>query len=189
MLKDKKIVLASSSPQRESLLRKAGLEFVVQAPDVDEEKIYGVTAIETATLRAIAKAENVIQQYPNDIVIAADTVVEASDGALLGKPNDEKEAKKMFSSLLGTTHSVSSVAVLIVGEDRHIFQSKAMVSLRQSTPLEIRNYIQTGESIGKAGGLCVQGVGKKFVEVIDGEEAAVVGLPLEQILDFLDFLK
>lgn len=189
MLQDKKIILASASKQRVNMLKEAGLTFTVEVSDVDEEKIYGVTAAETATLRAVAKAEVIARKFPEDIVIAADTVVESNDGALLGKPANKKEAKEMFSALLGTTHQVISVAVLIVGEDSHIFQEKAWVTLRAASASETDDYIATEESIGKAGGLCVQGEGKKFVDNIEGENAAVIGLPLEQILEFLEHLK
>ena len=64
MLQDKKIILASASKQRVNMLKEAGIPFTVEVSDVDEEKIYGVTAAETATLRAVSKAEVIARKFP-----------------------------------------------------------------------------------------------------------------------------
>jgi len=182
----KKIILASASPQRLELLKTAGVVLTVWPSEVDEEPLVSTDVAETAWLRAKAKAEEVAKLFPDALVIGADTVVEGRSGNLLSKPETIEEASKMFRSLIGTRHRVISAACLLMSGKKERIVEEAWVTLTTLEEEEIEDYLATRESLGKAGGLCVQGIGKKFVEKIEGEEAVVVGLPLEKILNFLE---
>lgn len=184
-LNDKNIILASASPRRVALLQELGVGLTVHPALVVEELIVGRDAVETAWLRAEAKAREVHSKFSNDLVLAADTIVEDSSGKLLGKPDSRQEASEMLNRLFGTRHRVVSVACIVVEGKYHRFEGEAWVSLKQPIEDEIENYLAGGESIGKAGGLCVQGEGRKFVNNIEGEEAVVIGLPLNAIRAFL----
>jgi septum formation protein len=180
------LLLASASPRRSALLKEAGISFTVCPPEVDEEKILGDGLISRAVLRARAKAEEVAKKFPEAIVLAADTIVESEEGELLGKPATPEEASEMFRSLLGTRHQVMTAACVIQNGQGHDLVDEALVKLKNASEEEISAYLKTGESLGKAGGLCIQGEGRRFVENILGEEAVVLGLPMKKILRFLE---
>src|SRR5437899_1906214 len=96
-------VLASSSPRRRELLRNAGIEFEVHTADVPEVHVPGETPLDFASRLALAKADAVAQQRPNDYVLGADTIV-IIEGEILGKPRDASDAARMLRLLSNKTH-------------------------------------------------------------------------------------
>src|SRR5438105_3161113 len=108
-----RLILASASPRRQLILREAGYDFVVHPANIDEEK-YPINLMpsEVAKFLAEEKAHIVSAQFPNDVVLGADTVVAFGD-RLLGKPRDVADARRMLELLSGTTHIViTGVAVV-----------------------------------------------------------------------------
>lgn len=178
-----KVLLASGSPRRRELLTTVGLPFqVVLGETLDEEKILGELqgSLETRMIRlAQLKGDAVAQEYPDAVVISADTVVELN-GELLGKPGDSEEAREMLTRLSGRTHTVHTAVVV-----QHAAQgmlSSGLESTRVSfNALErqvIDSYIARDEPYDKAGGYAIQGIGALLVRSIDGDYSNVVGLPL-----------
>ena len=110
------IVLASASPRRKELLERAGFEFI-SVPAQTEEIVPEKIAVEDMPeYLAVKKAEAVLQDYPNDIILSADTMVEL-DGVIYGKPGDERSAFHMLRQLSGKTHHVyTGVCILANGE-------------------------------------------------------------------------
>ena len=188
------IILASASPRRRELLERIGItRFTVAAPNVDESVEPGLSPadiVETLSLRKARAAAKIFG--PDDLIIAADTVV-ALDGAVLGKPRDEDDAFAMLSALSGRENRVYTGVTVIQG-DKAVTQHEATaVTFRTLAPDEIRGYIATGEPMDKAGAYGIQGVGALLVSGIRGDYSNVMGLPmfrLGQILrDFgLDLL-
>ncbi len=172
------IILASQSPRRQELLKLTGLPFTVHAADIDETMDKSLPVQQEVTRVSRLKAQAIAAgASPDDIVIAADTIV-VIDGRELGKPHSEAEALDMLRLLSGRTHEV--VTVLSVCRGTHI-ESEAVVTKVTFRPLceeELRAYVKTGEPMDKAGSYGIQGYGAMFVSRIEGDYFSVMGLPL-----------
>lgn len=183
------LVLGSSSPRRRELLAQAGIPHVVREPGVDER--LGPDEAPPAYLRRVvrAKLDAVRTAAPLDdsrVVLVADTIVVAHDGAVLGKPADRGEALAMVERLSGATHRVST-AFMLAGADRrrlpaHFETVTTNVTFRVLRRGEAQAYVATGEGVDKAGGYGIQGRAGAFVERIEGSYSNVVGLPLCELV-------
>ena len=178
------IILASSSLRRHELLRSMGVFFEVIVPDINEGA--SGDARETVIEMAQQKAWQVAQQYPERYVLGSDTLV-AFEGAILGKPRDEKDACSMLAMLQGRWHEVhSGVCLYLPGEKmpdvRHCVTRVHFAAL---TDDEIRDYVLSGEPQGKAGAYSMQGNAGMFVTEIVGSFSNVIGLPTAIVRDML----
>ena len=175
-----RLILASASPRRQSLLREAGYSFVIHPADIDEENYpSGLTPAQLAEFLANAKADAVASVYPNDVTIGSDTIVALGE-QLLGKPVDAIHARQMLSQLSGTTHIVIT-GVAVVQPGISFRASSAVTSTVQMRPLtddEIERYVAGGEWQGKAGGYGIQD-NDPFVTNLGGSLTNIVGLPME----------
>ena len=173
------IILASQSPRRKELLGQMGLRgFKVTSPEVDEtvdEHLPPAQVVEELSRRkAMAVARHA---DGDDLIIAADTVV-ALEGAVLGKPADQREAFAMLTALSGNRHYVYTGLTVIQG-DRVVTQHECTtVTFRELEPEEISHYIATGEPMDKAGAYGIQGLGAMLVSGMEGDYFNVVGLPI-----------
>lgn len=175
----KPLILASGSPRRKELLQQVKLSFEVKVSNIEETFDPSLAPEEIATSLAIQKANDVVREQKDAIVIGADTIV-VYDGHVLGKPKNEEEAKYMLRLLSGNTHYVIS-GVAIVSEERQVsFYEKTAVTFWDLTDEEINYYIQSGEPMDKAGSYGIQEVGALFVKEIQGDYFSVVGLPLSR---------
>lgn len=176
---DIEIVLASGSPRRRQLLEQIGLTgFRVLASDVDESLPAGLgpgEAVELLSARKGAAVAGLVS--PETLVIAADTVV-ALDGAILGKPRDGEEARRMLSALSGRTHQVYTGVSLFYRGERRTEHEVTSVAFRPLSEEEIAAYVATGEPMDKAGAYGIQGLGALLVERLEGDYFNVMGLPL-----------
>jgi len=185
-----RLILASSSPRRQRLLRQMGLEFDVVPSDVREDFIDGESPKDHVLRLAGVKAHRVAEIYPDRWVIGADTAV-AIDGMILGKPQTEQEAFRMLLALSGRNHRVFtgvSVCHRAKGKGETI-AVETVVRMKTLTREEISWYIRTGEPFDKAGGYAIQGKGAFMVQRIEGSYTNVVGLPLCELLEVLDRLE
>lgn len=185
---DFRLLLASQSPRRRSLLRDVGVPFTVVLSDA-EEKVSGRPATELVEANALAKIKSVRMQAgpePGSFVLGTDTLV-TIDGAVMGKPASADEAVAMLEMLSGRTHQViSGVALQRVGgtgpnhaADRvEVAGAVTDVTFSQLDSGQVESYVASGEWWGKAGGYAVQGLAGLFVTEIKGEYSNVVGLPL-----------
>ena len=178
-------MLASSSPRRRELLAELGVDFRVTHVHVDET-LPGVGPEEAARLLAERKARSADVE-PRATVVAGDTLVVTADGEILGKPRDEEDAVRILSSLGGTTHRV--ITGICVSRDEPPFHASdavtTRVTMRALTEDEVRAYVATGESEGKARAYAIQEHGDRFVTRVDGSWSNVVGLPLERLGELL----
>jgi septum formation protein len=185
-----KLLLASRSPRRQELLREAGYAFEIDPADVDEEN-YPRSHLPSEVVLYLAKLKlaAVSQRHPDDVVLAADTVVAFGD-LILGKPADSEQARQMLRLLEGTTHVV--VTGVAVGRNITGFQRSdrvmSAVRMRGLSESEINKYVETGAWQGKAGGYGIQDADyhsgivpsgtEPFVKRIAGCETNIVGLPM-----------
>ena len=160
-------------------MQMLGVKDLKIVPAVGEEKAApGLTP--DALVRALAshKAREVAEKCgPDDVVIAADTIV-WHDGRVYGKPHSEAEASDMLRALSGNTHEVYTGVCVIRGEKELTAAEQSSVRFRKLTDAEIAAYIASGEPMDKAGAYGAQGLASLFVEGIEGDFFNVMGLPL-----------
>jgi septum formation protein len=174
-----KLVLASSSPRRAALLAAAGYHFQIRVADVDETPRDGETAAALVERLARLKAATVACAS-DEIVLAADTTV-ACDGAIMNKPDDEREAARMLRELSGRAHEVFTGVTLRHYGGEETFVERTVVWFETLSEADIVWYVTSGEPLGKAGAYGIQGLASRFVTRVDGSYPNVVGLPTAQV--------
>ena len=179
------IILASASPRRRRLLGQLGLTCRAVPADIDETALPGETATDHVQRLALEKARVVAADHPDHVVVAGDTVV-TLQGAILGKPADDREAVDMLLRLRGLEHRVESgIAVIAPGGREAADVVGADVRFRAFDGELAEAYVATGEPLDKAGAYGIQGMGSVLVESIAGDYFAVMGLPVARLVDLL----
>lgn len=177
------LILASSSPRRQELIRTFQFPVQIEVSAVDEDYA-PLTApaeiVETLALRkAVAVTNNLKSQSQDGIVIGSDTIVVYAN-QILNKPINDEDAMRMLSLLQGQTHQVfSGVACIDLKTGKQSVQHRMTeVTMRELSVGQIRRYIASGEPRDKAGAYGIQGIGATLVDSIRGCYFNVVGLPL-----------
>ncbi|WOE32800.1 MULTISPECIES: Maf family nucleotide pyrophosphatase [unclassified Acinetobacter] len=182
------IILASSSPRRRELLSQLGLQFEICSPDIDET-LHPNEQVEHYVERlASQKAEAVLKQFPNAIVLAADTSV-AIEQHILAKPESKQHAFAMWSLLSGRQHHVYSGVCVRTKQQKHSIVVSTAVEFQKMTANDMEDYWATGEPIGKAGAYAIQGIAARYIPRIQGSYSNVVGLPLFETVQLLQTVK
>lgn len=182
----KRIILASMSPRRKSLLSKFNAKLYVKGSFIEEYMDKDMSPEVNAMSLAFQKAEDVSKRVSkDDIIIAADTLVYKE--RILGKPQDRREAYNMLKYLSGSVHSVfTGIAVMKTGSNIKVVDyEETKVEFRQLKDTLIEKYLDTGEYIDKAGSYGIQGKGAIFVKGIKGSYSNVVGLPIAKVDNIL----
>lgn len=187
------IVLASASPRRAELLAAGGVLFRVLPADVDETLRAGTLPEEGARLLAERKARAVAERLSatEAFVLGADTIVtvDLADGPrLLGKPENEFQARQMLRWLSGSRHRVITGVCAVRAKDGVAVtgSERTFVTMRPIQPFEIDEYVASGEWRDKAGGYAIQESADRFVTGLEeGGLDNVVGLPVKLSLDLL----
>jgi septum formation protein len=182
MENNKRVILASGSPRRRELLAYIIKDFDVVPSGIDETAS-GSPARQVRQLAA-DKAADIARQYPDALVIGADTLV-AIGSVVLGKPKDEAEAAAMLRKLSGRTHRVYTGIAVVSNGVTHVAAKATRVTFCHMSGAEIRDYIATGEPMDKAGAYGIQGYGGKFISGIHGCYFNVMGLPLNRLYTML----
>lgn len=195
---DFRIVLASASPRRKELMELAGFDFEIW-PSRKEEIISSEkpsdVCVELSKQKALDVAAQIRTYNENHpditteqdiLVIGADTIVALKD-VILGKPVDEEDAKRMLRSLSGETHSVfTGVTFVFMSKDGRVgeysFSDETKVSFYDVSEDEIKDYVDTGDPLDKAGAYGIQTGAALFVKAIEGDFYNVVGLPIARML-------
>jgi septum formation protein len=168
-------------------MAEAGCSFEVVSPEVDETLPRGMAPGDAAVEVARRKAAAVALLRPGSVVIAADTIVVAPGGKVLGKPADAADARRMLGELSGSTHVVIT-GVAIIDAASGVSLSRAVstrVVFGRMTAAEIDEYVASGEALGKAGAYAIQETGDRFVQRVEGSFTNVVGLPMEAVAEML----
>ena len=183
------LVLASASPRRSELLKRAGYSFAVAPPEIDESPREREDALAYCERMAREKAAAGAEGRAAGTVLGGDTVV-IIDGDILGKPRDVEDAHAMLSSLSGRTHHVASaVALRDVGagvEVSGIEVSEVCFDELSSEVLD--GYLAGDEWCDKAGAYAIQGEASRFAHLRSGELDTVIGLPILLVADLSDRL-
>lgn len=182
----RKIILASGSPRRRSLLTEAGFNFESISLDIDESFPEELALNEVAEYLANKKADASIQYIQDqEIIITADSVVVLND-KIFNKPQDFKEAYRMLAFLSGKKHTVYTGVCLIDKSKRLSFTGTSQVYMRDLTDQEIRWYIENYKPYDKAGSYAVQEwIGLCKISSIEGSYANIMGLPTDLVYEGL----
>ena len=175
----RRLILASGSPRRRQLLSLLGLPFVIKASHIDEGQLDGEAPVELVTRVSQAKARAVSDVRPDELVVAADTIV-VLDGRVLGKPNGAEEAAAMLRDLRGRAHTVLSGVAVWQPDNRRMRRElgESTVWMREYTDDEIASYVASGDPLDKAGAYAIQHPQFDPVSEVEGCWLSVMGLPL-----------
>jgi septum formation protein len=199
------IYLASQSPRRQDLLKQIGVQFemliaeagedteIIETPLPNEKARQYVERV-TFAKSAIALARWQKSGKPWAPILCADTTVSlpgSSDGEILGKPTDAANAAYILEMLSGKVHEVLTAVVLTIDPKTNplCLVQVSEVEFAHLTPEHITNYINSGEPFGKAGAYGIQGLGGAFIPSIRGSYSGIMGLPIYEVNQLLDFAK
>ena len=170
------LILASASPRRQELLKLFNLPFTVRVADIDETMDLSRPAFDevarVSKLKALA-----VDRTPDDIVIAADTIV-VCEGKVLGKPKDEADAFATLRLLSGRDHQVMTGCTVLLGDRCESFTEVTDLHFRELSDREIARYVSSGEPMDKAGSYGIQGGAALFCTHMVGDYYNVMGLPV-----------
>ena len=172
----KNLILASASPRRRELLSLFGIPFTVRAADVDETMDPAQAPCDEVARVSCRKAL-AVERGPEDVVVAADTIVVCT-GRVLGKPHSREEAISMLRLLSGREHQVMTGCTVLCGDRRETFTEVTDLTFRPLSEAEIRRYVASGEPMDKAGAYGIQGGAALFCPGIRGDYYNVMGLPV-----------
>lgn len=174
-----KLILASASPQRSTLLEGIGVQFDVAPSNVDEAECPLEDPIERASVLACLKARDVAGRNSGAFVLGCDTLVVAADGTLLEKPKDEKDARAMIALQCGRTSVVHSGLCLIDPKGKeHVGVSSSSVTFAKLSDARIDEWIASDLWQDRSGSFQIDGRGQLMIEKIEGDWTGVVGLPV-----------
>lgn len=182
------VYLASQSPRRRQLLEQIGVsyELLLATPEEDAESLEVVlpneaplTYVKRVTQLKLEAAVQRMKQrgLPNAPVLCADTTV-ALGRSILGKPENAADALRILKMLSGQTHRVLTAVALASGRKRVSAVSISQVTFAPMSLAVMKNYIATGEPMGKAGAYGVQGAAAAYISQIKGSYTGIMGLPL-----------
>ncbi|XP_071575163.1 dTTP/UTP pyrophosphatase [Temnothorax nylanderi] len=177
-------ILASGSPRRHDIVRQLRINAEV-VPSVYDENLdrsryegHGEYVQDIARYKVLEVYERLkADPVPPSLIIGADTMVTMGD-VIYGKPQNEAEAFRMLSSLANKQHVVYTGVCLKTPKAELQFHESARVKFGDVSERQIRDYIKTGDSMDKAGGYGLQGIGGCLIERIEGDYYTITGLPL-----------
>ena len=178
---NKKIILASGSPRRKTLLEWAEVSFEVIVQPTNEsypsELSIDEVPVHIARQKALAVAAGL---SGNEIIIAADTVVVLGD-EIIGKPTSREDAILILSKLAGKTHRVITGVVLLEGDNETAFADSTTVHFHPLTPEQIAFYVDKYKPYDKAGAYAIQEwIGVVGIKSVEGDFYNVVGFPVQR---------
>ena len=180
------IILASASPRRKEILGNTNLKFEVIKSDIDEVILPEESPCQVVMRLAYEKSMDIAYNNKNKLIIGADTIV-CLDNIILGKPKDKLDAIEMIKKLSGRTHQViTGISLINLDANKKIIDYVVSnLKFKNLSHEDIMDYIQTNESLDKAGAYGIQGYGALLVEEIKGDYFNIVGLPISKLSDLL----
>ena len=182
------VYLASRSPRRVELLGQLGVACEPLPADIDETQLVGESPEKYVTRLAREKAQACLRhlttEQKNHPVLAADTTV-VLDGIVLGKPDDDIDARNMLIALSGSLHEVHTAVALAFNNQIEVVLSTTVVEMMTLTEEQIERYITSGEPKDKAGSYGIQGKAGAWVKRIEGSYSGVMGLPVFETAELL----
>lgn len=182
------LYLASRSPRRVELLKQIGIDCITHPADIDETQHLNESPEDYVVRLAREKAEACVSilsgEHKSRPVLAADTTV-ALSGAVLGKPEDDNDARRMLAALSGSTHLVHTAVALAFMNKIEVVLSTTKVEMIDFSESQIEHYIAVGEHRDKAGSYGIQGLAGAWVRRIEGSYTGVMGLPICETAELL----
>jgi septum formation protein len=181
-----RVILASTSPRRRDLLSLLEIPFELGIPVFEERIVAGSTAKKLVAEFARRKATSVAKQNPEALVLASDTLIQL-DGEVLGKPQDLPEARAILRRMAGREHLVQT-AVALCCVARRVELTEVATTRVWMKPFDAaahERYLETRDSLGKAGAYSIQGPGVELIDRLDGDFTTVVGFPLRLVANLL----
>lgn len=182
-----KIILASQSPRRKKLLSKIISNFEIIPSNFDEEIINEKNPERLVEILSKLKGQDVYEKLNKKedfIIISSDTIVFLKD-KILGKPKDKEESFKMLKELQNNKHTVYTGLFVLINKngkkEEILTHSKTDVYFKKLTDKEIINYINSENTLDKAGAYAIQGKANAFVEKIEGNIETVIGLDIKKL--------
>ncbi len=184
------MILASGSPRRHELINLITSDIQIIVKEIVEVIDQKASPQKNVQDLARQKAMAVAEDYKQEIVIGADTVV-CLEGHIMGKPKSEAEAKEMLRKLSGKTHEVCT-GVAIIQKNKGVdqtFVETTYVTMKNLSDEEIEAYVTTREPMDKAGSYGIQGKGALYISHINGDYYNVMGLPVHKLYEALNKIK
>jgi len=187
-----KLILASQSASRRTMLEAAGVPFEAMSPQVDEDAAKAALGRERprdlADALAELKAVKLSGRFPDALVLGSDSLVALDDGAVLDKPESREQAAEHLARLSGRVHRLWSAAVIAEGGRpvwRHV--EAASMHVRDLSDIFIETYLDREWPViaGCVGCYRVEGPGVQLFDRIDGSHFTVLGMPLVPVLGYL----
>ena len=182
------VYLASRSPRRVELLGQLGVKCESLPADIDETQLAGESPEKYVTRLAREKAQTCMQRLTVEQkahpILAADTTV-VLDGVVLGKPEDDIDARNMLIALSGSLHEVHTAVALVFNNQIEVVLSTTVVEMMVLTEAQIERYITSGEPRDKAGSYGIQGKAGAWIKRIEGSYSGVMGLPVFETAELL----
>ena len=185
----RKLVLASTSPYRQQLLRQLQLPFVTAAPDYQEHLDRQIAPALLVRHLALGKARSLAGKYPDALIIGSDQVFVDQRGRSLGKPGDRKKAFQQLQQMAGRRHFFYTGLALC---DSHNGLSQTdfatfSVTLRRLSDAQINDYLEREEPFDCAGSFRIEGLGIALMERMAGDDYnSLIGLPLIKLVSMLE---
>lgn len=182
------IILASSSPRRQEILKLLNIPFKVIIPNIDETISSAIEPEEIPEFLAREKVTAVIHSLPpqQEIlwILGADTII-LKEGKIFGKPDSRAQAEAFLREFSGKTHQVITSVVLYNGHKKTFVSKNAVtkVTFSELSDKEINWYLDTEEWHGAAGGYRIQSLASCFIKSIEGTQSCVTGLPIFELYD------
>jgi septum formation protein len=179
-----RLVLASNSPRRRELLIQAGLTFKVLPADIDESARPMEAPSAYVQRLALEKALAIHALQPDAFVLGADTTV-VLDGECLNKPANRAEAEQMLRRLSARDHEVYTGIAVVSPDVRRSNLIKTTVTFDAIPEADLQHYLDSGDSLDKAGAYGIQGYAARWIPRIEGDFFNVVGLPIAAVMKLL----
>lgn len=189
-----KLLLASESPRRLDLLTQLGLNVQVLRlpPQTDDEPVFAHESPENYVSRTCLdksyRARMYVRQHPYGLanlpILTGDTTV-ALQGKILGKPESPQQALQFLRQLNGQTHDVFSAVSVLWRDQIEYVRSHTKVTFSKQSDDVLKQYVRSGEPMGKAGAYAIQGLAAAFISHIEGSYTGVVGLPVYETVTLL----
>lgn len=183
-----KIILASTSPYRRTLLERLQIPFETIAPDVDETPLQGETPQQLVERLAVGKAQAVARKAKSALVIGSDQVA-VHNGEIIGKPRDHVHAVQQLRAASGNTITLYT-GLALVNSDTGTTQSEVVlyrVTFRRLTDEQIETYLRKEQPYDCAGSVKSEGLGIALLQRFEGEDPnTLIGLPLIRLVSMLE---
>ena len=192
-----KLVLASKSEVRKEILFQNDIATIVQHSNVDEDPVKNSLLNEGATPEIISKnlaelkANKVSKKMNDHLVLGADSVIDLN-GELISKPGDRSEALKILQKLNGRKHQlISSVCISKNGSMIWNYTDRAFLTMKNFSDSDLEEYLAkiSDEALYSYNVYQIEGLGRDLFSKIDGDENTIMGLPIKQIKEYIEYYK